>query len=121
MLSSLERPGHTSIRIPTQGFKHVLTSAVLSQESKERQALWVVPQSMADIEDEVVRTVQSSIMTDRGVDVRRDLQVLTLCHLLAYADSHTDLYSSDSGSIGSQRTLRMQAVERYCQGGPYMG
>lgn len=30
---------------------------------------------MADIEDEVVRTVQSSIMTDRGIDVKRDLQV----------------------------------------------
>lgn len=45
------------------------------QESRDRQALWVAPQSLADIEDEVVRTVQSTIMTDRGVDVRRDLQV----------------------------------------------
>ena len=52
------------------------------QESKERQALWVVPHSLADIEDEVVRTVQSSIMTDRGVDVKRDLQVHALCIFL---------------------------------------
>ena len=56
-------------------FTHCL---VYSQESKERQALWVIPQSMADVEDEVVRTVQSSVMTDRGVDVKRDLQVLSL-------------------------------------------
>ena len=58
---------------------HAQSVAVLLQESKERQALWVVPHSMADIEDEVVRTVQSRIMTDRGVDVRRDLQVLASC------------------------------------------
>ena len=45
------------------------------QESKGKQALWVAPRSMADIEDEVVRTVQSSIMTDRGINVKRDLQV----------------------------------------------
>ena len=53
------------------------------QESRDRQALWVAPQSLADIEDEVVRTVQSTIMTDRGVDVKQDLQVqhlhLPLC------------------------------------------
>ena len=35
----------------------------------------MVPRSMADIEDEVVRTVQGTIMTDRGIDVKRDLQV----------------------------------------------
>ena len=35
----------------------------------------MAPDSLADIEDEVVRTVQSSIMSDRGVDVKRDLQV----------------------------------------------
>ena len=35
----------------------------------------MAPKSLAEIEDEVVRTVQSSIMTDRGVDVRTDLQV----------------------------------------------
>lgn len=52
------------------------------QESKERQALWVVPHSLADIEDEVVRTVQSSVMTDRGVDIKRDLQVLASCIFL---------------------------------------
>ena len=50
----------------------------------------MVPQSMADIEDEVVRTVQSRIMADRGVDVRRDLQVLASCLLpsSAFADNH---------------------------------
>ena len=52
------------------------------QESKERQALWVVPHSLADIEDEVVRTVQSSVMTERGVDVKRDLQVHASCILM---------------------------------------
>ena len=45
------------------------------QESKGKQALWVAPRSMADIEDEVVRTVQGTIMTDRGINVKRDLQV----------------------------------------------
>ena len=36
----------------------------------------MIPHSLADIEDEVVRTVQSKIMTDRGVVVKQDLQVL---------------------------------------------
>ena len=57
--------------------------AVHPQESKGKQALWVAPDSLADIEDEVVRTVQSSIMSDRGVNVKRDLQVSTDMHAAA--------------------------------------
>ncbi|BDA44925.1 probable recBCD enzyme subunit RecD at C-terminar half [Coccomyxa sp. Obi] len=48
-----------------------------SQEAQESEALWVVPRSMADIEDEVVNTVSSSLLSSRGIDAKTDLQVLS--------------------------------------------
>ncbi len=44
------------------------------QEARESEALWVPPRSMADIEDEVVNTVSSSLLSDRGIDAKTDLQ-----------------------------------------------
>ena len=58
----------------------------------------MAPDSLADIEDEVVRTVQSSIMSDRGVDVKTDLQVSAGKHAAA-----TDVSaSSDKQERGCQ-------------------
>ena len=73
-----------------------MPSAVSLQESQGRQALWVAPDSLADIEDEVVRTVQSSIMSDRGVDVKTDLQVSPDMHA-ATTDVPARSYKQEHG------------------------
>ncbi len=54
----------------------------MSQEARESEALWVAPRSMADIEDEVVNTVSSSLLSDRGINAKTDLQARHLLHFL---------------------------------------
>lgn len=49
-----------------------------SGELERMEALWVVPPSAADIEDEVVRTVSSGLLGRRGINVKTDLQVSIL-------------------------------------------
>jgi hypothetical protein len=48
-----------------------------AQAARESEALWVVPRSTADIEDEVVATISSSLLSDRGIDTKTDMQART--------------------------------------------
>ncbi len=50
------------------------------QEARRSEALWVVPRSAAEIEDEVVATISSSLLSDRGIDPRVDMQARHTSH-----------------------------------------